>query len=84
MECKREILILSVSKTKGGKSILTYGMMPESPSDYKKGYIICEDWCDTEKWFSLDNLVGKVVQVIISYETTYSNKVRPKIIEITK
>lgn len=84
MEMEKEIIILSVTRTKNGKSVLEYIVPTIGESDYRVGYLVRQDWREDESWFQLKDKIGYKAIVKVGYNTTSNGRVYEHIEDVLK
>lgn len=75
MRQEKEIIILSVTRTKNGKSILEYIEETIGESEYRVGYLIRQDWRDNETWYGLKDKIGFKAKVKVGYRSTSNGRI---------
>lgn len=84
MENEKEIIILSVTKTREGKSVLEYLTETIGESEYRVGYIVRQDWREDPSWFELKNHIGKRALVKVGYNTLSNGRIYERILDVLK
>lgn len=69
MKTNINILLLGVTRTKGGKSILEYAVVDLKESTNRKGYSVSQTWFDNDSIFNKikNSDIGKVFKADINF-----------------
>lgn len=84
MDKEKEIIILSVTKTREGKSILEFVNPVVGETEYRVGHLIRQDWREPneQSWFELKDQVGHKAIVEVGYNTSANGRIYEKILDV--